>query len=73
MSTKGSPERLHELAALGLATLVFANRPGRFVWIFRNVRKLAKPVPAKGRQGLWIPSADLVSQVEAALSASVAP
>lgn len=31
MSAKGSPERLHEMAALGLATLVFTNRPGSHV------------------------------------------
>ena len=29
-------------------------RPGRFMWILRNVRKLAEPVAVRGRQGLWV-------------------
>jgi hypothetical protein len=36
---------------------------GRFVWIFRNRRVLRKPIAAKGRQGLWTPSPELVAQV----------
>ena len=27
--------------------------PGRFAWILLNVRALPKPVPAKGKLGLW--------------------
>ena len=26
---------------------------GRWVWFFRDVERLAEPVPARGRQGLW--------------------
>lgn len=27
--------------------------PGRFAWELKSVRMLDKPIPAKGRQGLW--------------------
>lgn len=27
--------------------------PGRYAWILDNIEALDKPVPAKGRQGLW--------------------
>ncbi|MDA8335257.1 MAG: ASCH domain-containing protein [Peptococcaceae bacterium] len=27
---------------------------GRFMWILRSVRRLAEPVTARGKQGLWI-------------------
>lgn len=35
--------------------------PGRFGWMFRNIRRLEKPVRVSGHQGLWdwTPSADL--------------
>lgn len=29
-------------------------RAGRFMWVLRNVRRLADPVPASGKQGLWV-------------------
>ena len=29
-------------------------RPGRFMWILRDICKLAEPVPVKGKQGLWV-------------------
>jgi hypothetical protein len=33
--------------------------PGRWAWLFDNVRPLAEPVPMKGRQGLWtLPTAE---------------
>ncbi len=28
-------------------------RPGRYVWILDNIKKLPKPVAVKGKQGLW--------------------
>lgn len=28
-------------------------RPGRFVWLLRNVAQLPHPIPARGRQQLW--------------------
>ena len=27
--------------------------PGRYAWIFDNIKVLGKPIPAVGRQGLW--------------------
>lgn len=27
--------------------------PGRFAWILRNVQRFEKPIPAKGKLGLW--------------------
>jgi hypothetical protein len=40
--------------------------PGRYAWLLADVRPLPTPVPAKGRQGLWTPDADLIAAVEAA-------
>jgi hypothetical protein len=37
-------------------------------WVLSDVRRLPKPVPAKGRLGLWIPNADLLSAVEAQMA-----
>ena len=37
--------------------------PGRYAWKLENVRALAQPVPARGRQGLWTPSAELEAQI----------
>ncbi len=28
-------------------------RPGRYVWVLDNIKKLSKPVAVKGKQGLW--------------------
>lgn len=34
--------------------LIFGDwTPGRFAWEMQNVQMLDKPIPAKGRQGLW--------------------
>jgi activating signal cointegrator 1 len=38
---------------------------GRFGWLLENVRPLRQTIPAKGRQGLWTPSPDLVARIEA--------
>jgi len=35
-----------------------------FHWVLADVQVLGTPVPAKGRQGLWKPSVELVQQVE---------
>lgn len=40
----------------------------RFGWHLRNVTALATPVPCKGAQGLWKPSADLVAAVSRELA-----
>lgn len=42
------------------------SEPGRYAWLLTDVRPLTTPVPAKGRQGLWTPDADLLAAVEAA-------
>lgn len=34
-------------------------------WVLSDVRPLPRPIPAKGRLGLWIPDADLLAAVEA--------
>lgn len=36
--------------------------PGRVGWLLDNVRALSHPVPSRGRQRLWIPSAELVDE-----------
>jgi hypothetical protein len=28
--------------------------PERFAWVFQDIRKTVLPIPAKGRQGLWV-------------------
>ena len=38
---------------------------GRYAWQLDNVRALAEPVPATGRQGLWVPSDELIEAVSA--------
>jgi len=37
--------------------------PGRYAWILDNVRPLAEPVPARGRQGLWRPDETFIANV----------
>lgn len=36
--------------------------PGRWAWMLTDVRQV-EPVPAKGRQGIWAPGADLIAAV----------
>lgn len=43
--------------------------PGRYAWLLGNVRKI-DPVPAKGRQRLWIPDDDVVRQVGEQMAAA---
>ena len=35
--------------------------PGRYAWLLSDVRALPEPIPARGRQGLWTPDAELVA------------
>lgn len=35
--------------------------PGGFAWALADVRALPEPIPAKGRQGLWVPPPDVIS------------
>lgn len=37
-------------------------------WVLSDVRRLPRPVPAKGRLGLWIPDPELLAAVEAQYS-----
>lgn len=41
--------------------------PGRFGWATRNLRRLNKPVPCKGRQGFFNLPADVEAKVKAQL------
>ncbi len=44
-------------------------QPGQCHWVLANVRALAEPVPCSGRQGLWRPTPDVMTQVAAQLGA----
>ncbi len=37
--------------------------PGRFAWLLADIEPLPTPVPVRGRQGLWVPDANLVRQI----------
>lgn len=39
-------------------------RDGRWAWALGDIRVLHEPVPAQGKQGLWIPDAELIAKVE---------
>lgn len=45
-------------------------RPGRWMWKLENVRMLPKPIPARGRQGLWAPEPDALAVLEASYKGS---
>lgn len=59
------------IAVAGLVEVHFANGrccqkwgfPEVYHWELANVRRLAEPVPCKGRLGLWTPSQDIVTAV----------
>jgi len=42
--------------------------PGRFAWHLTEVRPLPHPIKCRGMQGLWLPSPELVQQVEAQIA-----
>jgi len=44
-------------------------RPGRWAWLFANIRALPVPVPTRGYQGLWNVPAD----IEQAIARQLAP
>lgn len=44
--------------------------PGDWAWELDNIRRLPRPIPAKGRQGLWHPHGDLATEITAALLAA---
>ena len=39
---------------------------GRYAWKLENIQSV-RPIPVKGKQGLWIPSAELIQKVEEAI------
>ena len=48
--------------------LLFGNyTPGRYAWLFQNIRKLKTPVLLKGRQQLWTLKPEEIAAIEAAL------
>lgn len=49
-----------------LERLVGAHEPGRYAWILSGVRPLKKPMPLRGRQGLWTLTAQEAQAVEEA-------
>lgn len=40
--------------------------PGRFGFVLTDVRCLSQPVPARGAQGLWVPTLRMLEDVEVA-------
>lgn len=36
-------------------------QPGRYAWKLENIQAI-NPIPARGKQGLWIPDQDLIQQ-----------
>ena len=44
----------HNIATIGpMETALGDYRPGRFMWMLQGVKKFAKQIPAKGKQGIW--------------------
>lgn len=39
---------------------------GRFAWHLKDIKALPTPIPAIGKQGLWVPSSELVGKLTAA-------
>lgn len=37
---------------------------GRFAWHLKDIKALPTPIPAIGKQGLWVPSNELVEKLE---------
>ena len=38
-------------------------QPGRYAWKLENTVALPEPIPYKGKQGLWVPSAELIEKL----------
>jgi hypothetical protein len=61
-STDASKE--HWRVELDEPEMSFGNyEHGRFGWVFRNVRRLATPIPYRGQQGLWTLEPATVEQI----------
>lgn len=52
-------------AAWGCCFEVYAQAGDGWHWILRDLHTLPKPIPAKGRLGLWIPDPELLAAVGA--------
>lgn len=51
---------------LGSDELAFGNYvSGRYAWKLENIRRFIKPIPARGHQGLWMPTPDEIILIEA--------
>lgn len=37
--------------------------PGRYAWKLENIKALTEPIPCKGKQGLWIPSQEIIAAI----------
>jgi hypothetical protein len=49
-----APSGYQPYARIGGAELLFGDwEPGRYAWELTDVEPLPRPIPAKGRQGLW--------------------
>jgi activating signal cointegrator 1 len=59
----GTPTYIEDQRPLGDFT------PGRYAWLLDNVRPLPEPIPAKGKQGLWTPDAELLDALPAEVPA----
>lgn len=58
----------HDLPTTGNA-LAFGNyAPGRYGWVFTNVRMLPEPIPARGLQMLWEVPADVAAMIDEQLA-----
>ena len=52
--------------SLGIERILGNYQPGRFAWKLQNIQPLI-PIPTKGQQGLWIPSSELIAQINSAV------
>lgn len=58
--------------ALDAGELAFGRYlPGRYGWVTDRMRPLREPIPCRGGQRLWRPSAELVARVEAQLGGPI--
>lgn len=58
--------RLGQLVESGRSECVFGDYSvGRFGWLTTNLRRLARPIPAKGTLGLWeYPDAEILAAID---------
>jgi hypothetical protein len=50
--------------AIGLQERAFGDfSHGRYAWQYENVTRLPEPIPCPGKQGLWVPDAEIVDRL----------